>query len=395
MTQRHRIARVITRLNIGGPSIQAITLSRELTTDGFDTCLIHGHLADGEGDMRSILSADGITQLHLKDLRRPVSPGHDVRACWRLYRAFCRWRPSVVHTHMAKAGALGRLAAVAYNWTAGRSAPARLVHTYHGHVFDGYFGSPSTRVFLAVERWLARRTDVLIAISPQIRHDLLDTYRIARPDQVQIIPLGFNLDRLAAIDEAARARARAALDIPANALIVTTVGRLTAIKQHSLFLDAALRIAARQPEARFLIVGDGELRGELEHRVQALGLTAAVRFLGWRGDLETVYGATDVFVLTSRNEGTPVALIEAMASGVASVSTDVGGVRDVITDPTMGTLVPFGDPQAISDAVLRLAESAALRADTGVQARAAVLGRFNLSRLVADMRSLYLRLLTA
>jgi glycosyltransferase involved in cell wall biosynthesis len=390
-----RVARIITRLNIGGPSIQAIDLSRELSSGGFQTCLIHGHLAEGEGDMTTLLPLGETQTVYLQDLVRPISPLRDTRALWRIYRELRRWRPHVVHTHQAKAGSLGRLAAIAYNATRGTARRARLIHTYHGHVFEGYFGSASTRVFVAVERWLGRRTDALIAISPRVRSDILDTYRIARDAQVRVIPLGFNLDRLLAIAPADRAAARAAVRVPDDAIVVTTVGRLTGIKQHGLFLEMAHRLASASARFLFLIVGDGELRRELETRAAELGLESRVRFLGWRGDLETVYGATDIFVLTSRNEGTPVALIEAMAAGVASVSTDVGGVRDVVTAPGLGSLVPFGDAAALAGAVSALADAPERRAEIGLAGRASVRERFHASRLLEDIRTLYSQLACA
>lgn len=388
-----RVTRIITRLNIGGPSIQAISLSRELRTAGFDTCLIHGHLGDAEGDMTKLIPLGDTTTVYLDALMRPVSPLRDVKAFWQIYRALRRWRPAIVHTHTAKAGALGRLAAVAYNWTRGSARRARLVHTYHGHIFEGYFGSLSTMVFLGVERWLAKRTDALIAISPQVRYDLTHTYGVADEQVVSVIPLGFDLDRLLAIGPEQRAAARRALDIPADRFVVSTVGRLTAIKQHTLFLEAAERLAARCDRALFLIAGDGELRGELEALARRKGIESRVRFLGWRGDLETIYGATDVFMLTSRNEGTPVALIEAMASGIAAVSTDVGGVRDVIADTSLGALVPFGDPEALADAVASYLRSPALHDTTGRSARAAVARKFDSRRLLDDIAGLYQRLL--
>ena len=394
MTGRHlRVARIITRLNIGGPSIQAIGLSRDLEAHGFDTCLIHGRLGDGEGDMTRLLPIDDLNTVYVDNLVRPIAPFSDLRAWWRIYRALRRWQPDIVHTHMAKAGTLGRLAAVAYNRTRSAGQRARLVHTYHGHVFEGYFGSPSTRVFVAIERWIARRTDALIAISPQIAHDLAQTYRIARGAQLQLIPLGFNLDRLLAVSAGDRAPARAALGISDEAIVVSTVGRLTAIKQHTVFLDMAARVAKRSLRCVFLIVGDGELRPTLEARADELGLAGRVRFLGWRGDLDAVYAATDIFALTSRNEGTPVALIEAMAAGLASVSTDVGGVRDVVTEPELGVLVPFGDVEALSAAVIALADAPAHRSAMGRAARAAVRERFHATRLVSDIRELYARLL--
>jgi glycosyltransferase involved in cell wall biosynthesis len=390
--QRLRVARIITRLNIGGPAIQAIDLSRELRASGFDTCLIHGRLGDREGDITRLLPIDDIESVYIDALIRPIAPFRDLRAWWRIYRTLCRWEPDIVHTHMAKAGTLGRLAALAYNRTRAAGQRARLVHTYHGHVFEGYFGSPSTRVFVLVEQWIGRRTDALIAISPQIARDLVRAYRIARDAQLKLIPLGFNLDRLLAVSAADRRRARASLEILDEALVVTTVGRLTPIKQHTLFLDIAARLARVSERFVFLIVGDGELRAALEARVVALGLGGRVRFLGWRGDLERVYGATDIFVLTSRNEGTPVALIEAMAAGVASVSTDVGGVRDVVTGPELGSLVPFGDADALAGEVLALADAPARRSEIARAARASVRDRFHATRLVSDIRGLYWQL---
>ena len=388
-----RVARVITRLNIGGPSIQAIDLSRELTSRGFDTCLIHGHLANGEGDMTQLLPLGGTRTVYIDDLVRPIAPLRDLRALWRIYRTFRAWQPDIVHTHMAKAGSLGRLAGLAYNWTRPAGRRARLVHTYHGHVFEGYFGSPSTRLFLLVERWLARRSDALIAISPQVKHDLLETHGVARDAQLRLIPLGFNLDRLLVVSPVDRAKARASFELSADAFVVTTVGRLTAIKQHTLFLEMAAQLAARSDRFVFLIVGDGELRAPLEAQTRQLGLGARVRFLGWRGDLDTVYGATDIFALTSRNEGTPVALIEAMAAGVASVSTDVGGVGDVVTSPGLGSLVPFGDAAALAEAVAALAEAPGRRAEIGLAGRASVRQRFHATRLIEDITALYWQLL--
>lgn len=393
MSEPSRIARIITRLNIGGPSIQAIDLSRELAASGFETCLIHGHLAEAEGDMTVLLPLGHTKTVYIGNLVRPISPLRDLYAFWQIYRTLRMWRPSIVHTHMAKAGSVGRLAALVYNGTAGSKRRARIVHTYHGHVFDGYFASPSTKVFLAIERWLARRTDVLVAISAEVKNDLLQTYRVAREEQVRLIPLGFNLDRLLAIGADDRKKAKASLNIPDDTVVVSTVGRLTAIKQHSLFLEMSAKLAARSDRFLFLIVGDGELRQDLKAQSRRLGIEGRIRFLGWRGDLETIYGATDLFVLTSRNEGTPVALIEAMAAGVASVSTDVGGVRDVITGPQQGSLVPFGDAGALADAVSSLADAPDRREETGRAARASVRGRFHAQRLVEDIKNLYRQLL--
>jgi glycosyltransferase involved in cell wall biosynthesis len=383
-----RIIRVITRLNIGGPAIQAIALSDRLTARGFRTLLVHGRLGEREGDM-GYLAAPDVDTYAVPSLRRPIAPLHDARALVAIVQLLRRTRPAIVHTHTAKAGAVGRLAAAIYNRTTGRRAPARIVHTYHGHVLDGYFSPRAARLFTAVERQLARVTDAIVSVSPRIKHELLHDHRIGRASQHRVIPLGFDLSRLIAIDDGARREARAALDIPVDARVVSTVGRLTPIKQHQLFLKAAARIAQREPAALFVLAGDGELREELEALSRQISIHTRTRFLGWRRDLATIYAATDVFLLTSRNEGTPVALIESLASATPAVSTDVGGVRDVIDSPSVGVVVPFGDLDALADAVCGLLGDEARRRAMGARGRDAMTARYGIDRLLDDVEALY------
>jgi glycosyltransferase involved in cell wall biosynthesis len=312
-----------------------------------------------------------------------------------LYRLFQRVQPRIVHTHMAKAGLLGRLAATAFNWTRRSGPRARIVHTYHGHVLEGYFSPVMTRVFVWLERAAARLSDRLIAISPSIRRELIEVYGIGAAEQYRTVPLGFDLAALAALDDRQRVDARVALGITSDVPVVTTVGRVTAIKQPHLFLDTVARLTRTRPNLIALIAGGGELQEEAAAYARALGIEHHVRWLGWRQDLETVYGATDVFLLTSRNEGTPVALIEAMAAAVPGVSTDVGGVRDVIDSPRVGLLAPSGDAIALAAAVDRLLADPYLRRGMGTAARESVLGRFSKQRLVADIAALYQELLEA
>ncbi|HJU43023.1 MAG TPA: glycosyltransferase, partial [Vicinamibacterales bacterium] len=314
---------------------------------------------------------------------------NDLRTLFRLYREFRRTQPRIVHTHMAKAGMVGRVAAATYNLTRGRDRRARVIHTYHGHVLDGYFSAAATRVIIAVERALARVSDRIVAISPAIKSELLQTYRIGRDRQYRIVPLGFDLSPFAAVNDASRAAARQALNIRADVPVLATVGRLTAIKQPRLFLDVVRLVAERHPNVIALVAGDGELRGEVEQYAAQLGIADRVRLLGWRRDLATIYAATDVFLLTSRNEGTPVALIEAMASGTPGVSTDVGGVKDVIGGSDAGRTAPFGDAAALASAVNELLGDAALRHTMGARARARVLDRYDLNRLVSDIAAMY------
>jgi glycosyltransferase involved in cell wall biosynthesis len=386
------VVRIITRLNIGGPSIQATRLTSALEQDGFHTTLIHGRLGEGEGDM-SYLLTPGSRAIFVSTLGRPLSPVNDLRTLFGLYRELRRARPVIVHTHMAKAGLLGRTAAALYNATRGSAPRAKVVHTYHGHVLEGYFSPLMTKVFISLERMLARVSDRIIAISPAIERELRDGFHIGRADQYRVVPLGFDLSAFAAVDDAAREQARRDLAIPDSAEVISTVGRLTAIKQPRLFLDTVARIVATRPHALALIAGDGELRIELERYAIELGIADRVRFLGWRRDLPVLYAATDVFLLTSRNEGTPVALIEAMATAVPGVSTDVGGVKDVIADADLGARVADFDPSALAAAVVRYLADLSLRRETGTRARAAVIGRYGIDRLVRDMTRLYRDLL--
>ena len=386
-----RVLRLITRLNIGGPSIQAITLSERLAARGFTTRLVHGSLGAGEGDMRYLLSASADAE-HVPSLRRELSPADDYAAFARVSTILKEFRPHIVHTHMAKAGAVGRAATALYNRSAAKTERARVVHTYHGHVLEGYFSRPKTAFFVGIERLLARSTDRIVAISPAIRDELMHEHQIGRAEQYRVVPLGFDLSALSAVDDRARAAARDSLGIDRASKVVSTVGRLTAIKQHHLFLEAARIIASHEPAALFLIAGDGELRPALEQTARDLGIADRVRFLGWRRDLPVIYGATDVFLLTSRNEGTPVALIESLAAGVPGVATDVGGVRDVF-DSAIGALAAYDDAAGLAAAVSRLLGDANLRRTTGERGRTAIVARYGIDRLIGDIDALYHELL--
>jgi glycosyltransferase involved in cell wall biosynthesis len=385
-----RVLRLITRLNIGGPSIQAITLSERLTPRGFTTRLVHGSLGEGEGDMRYLLSTPANVE-YLPRLGRELSPADDYAAFRRVSAIVREFRPHIVHTHMAKAGAIGRAAAAMYNRSVAPSDRARVVHTYHGHVLEGYFSSVKTAMFVGIERLLARATDRIIAISPAIRDELIRDHRIGRPEQYRVVPLGFDLSALTAIDARARDAARQNLGIAQSAHVVSTVGRLTAIKQHHLFLETARLVAQSDPSTVFLIAGDGELRTGLEEAARDFGLADRVRFLGWQRDLAAIYGASDVFLLTSRNEGTPVALIESLAAGVPGVATDVGGVRDVLGNGSGagGVVAPHGDPVALANAVAQFLADASLRRALGERGRASVVARYGIDRLVDDIDALY------
>jgi glycosyltransferase involved in cell wall biosynthesis len=307
----------------------------------------------------------------------------DAFALRRLLGLMRSYRPQIVHTHMAKAGALGRLAAR-------RTGVPVVIHTFHGHVLEGYFSGWKGRAFLATERGLARMSDALVAVSPAVRDELL-ALGIGRPSQWRVIPVGLDLHDLLT-REVDRAQARGALGLPETGPVIGIVGRLVAIKDHATFLDAAARVARERPDATFVVAGGGELRSELEARGRHL-LGDRCRFLGWMMDLPTLYAALDVMVLTSRNEGTPVALIEAGAAGKPAVATRVGGVADVVLDERTGLLARVGDVSAIASQVLRLLVNPGEAAALGAAGREWVRARFTIDRLADDLAGLYRELL--
>jgi glycosyltransferase involved in cell wall biosynthesis len=378
-----RVLRAITRLNIGGPAIHAILLTRGLN-DGveFTSTLVAGTTSSYEGDMLDLARDKQVTPVLMPELGREISPFDDLRALARMVQVVREVRPDVMHTHMAKAGTVGRLAA--------RICGVPLVvHTYHGHVFHSYFSPTKTRLFLTIERTLGRATTRIIVVGEGQRNEIA-SYGIAPREKLVPIRLGLELDQF--LDaERFRGELRAALHVPATTPLIGIVARLVPIKAHEVFLLAATRIAKAVPEARFLVVGDGERRTELEDMASKLGLGQAVQFLGWRRDLARVYADLDVVVLTSRNEGSPVALIEALASARAVVATSVGGVTDVVIDRETGMTVRPGDAAAVAQAVIELLADEGLRTRLAEAGRRHVYPRYDSSRLVEDVRQLYLR----
>jgi len=353
----------------------------------FESCLIVGRSGRNEGDMSYLIGENNLSPpTVIPELGRSLSPLSDLVTVCKLVPTLRRQRPHIVETHTAKAGFVGRLAA--------RLAGVPVVlHVLHGHVFYGYFGRLQTRAYITIERLMARLSDRIITISESQRHDIAHVYRIARANKVLVVPLGFDLNALVEAKQTAKARFRTLCGLSADAPLVGFVGRLTSVKNPALFVHAARRVLEEAPEAHFCVVGDGELRQNVERQVAALGIADRVHLAGWQRDMPAVYAALDVLVLTSLNEGTPVTAIEALAAGVPVVATDVGGVADVVRDKETGLLVPPGDAGALARSV------SALLSDTGrglAMAQAGqqdVLARFGRDRLIADMEELYLSLL--
>jgi glycosyltransferase involved in cell wall biosynthesis len=377
-----RVLRVFSRLNIGGPSLHVIHLSSGLVRHGFETKLVVGKTDGREGDFFDLAEARGVRPEIIDDLGRAIHPARDTFALIRLYRAMRAFRPEIVHTHTAKAGALGRIAAKA-------AGVRTLVHTYHGHVLSGYFNPVVSSFFRRVESSLAPFTDSLLTVSESVKEDLV-RLKVARADRVRVMPLGLDLEPLA--KPLPRGSLRREAGWTDTARVVGIVGRLVSIKDLDTFLDAATIATRASDDLRFAIVGDGEERHRLEAKAAPLG--NRVHFFGWRKDPDAVLGDMDLVVNTSLNEGTPVALIEALAAGRPVVATSVGGTPDLLDNGRFGTLVTPRSPEAVAaamSAALAPGSTALARAEDG---RKEVLRKYSVSRLVEDMAALYRSLLS-
>jgi glycosyltransferase involved in cell wall biosynthesis len=415
-----KIVRIIARLNVGGPAKHVAWLTAAARRAGLDSLLVAGTVPPGEDDMTYFARAEGVEPLIIPEMSREISP-QDAVTVWKLWRLFVRERPDIVHTHTAKAGTVGRAAGWLYRWVTpsvlrGRPRACRFVHTYHGHIFHSYYGRWKTRLFLAVERLLARAaTDRIVVISPQQFREIHEQFGVGRAAQFRVIPLG--LDTKVFTDwRARRTKARAAFGAGEGDVLVGIVGRLTEIKNHELFLEAVARFIERRPaheadaqaddapRARFLVIGDGHLRTSLEERARTLGIEGVVTFTGTRDDPADFYAALDVVALTSLNEGTPLTLIEAMACERMVVATSVGGVVDLIGEPLTGerrtddegyTVCERGlsvrprDAAAFSRALARAVEDADLRRTSGARGRAFVVSHYSKERLVGDVLGMY------
>jgi glycosyltransferase involved in cell wall biosynthesis len=380
-----RVLRVIARLNMGGPAHHVSLLSGMLDRNGYETLLLHGDVGPGEASLLDVAARHGAVVESVPGLGPRLNPVQDLRALAALVRRTRNVRPDIVHTHTAKAGLLGRLAAV----LAGRPRPL-IVHTYHGHVLEGYFGPVASRLYRTLERLLARPSDVLIGVSEATVSDLV-RLRVAPRSKFRVIPIGLDLAPFIAAGDAERAGFRAGCGAGPGDVLVTFVGRLVPIKRVDVALEAVARARGMGAPVRLAVVGDGELRGGLEERSRALGLDGAVRFLGYRPDMPAVAAGSDLALLSSDNEGTPVSLIEAAAAGRPAAATAVGGVPDVVS-PATGALVPRGDAEALGAAVARLASDSDERPRMGQAARRHVVERFSVERLIRDIDELYAEL---
>jgi len=381
--KRIKIIRIIARLNIGGPAIHTTLLTKGLDAKRFESILVSGRPEPNEGDMSYLAKEMGLKTRFISGLRRSIGL-RDIKAFWQIFNYIRREKPDIVHTHTAKAGTLGRIAAIL------AGVPIK-VHTFHGHTFHNYFGAKVTSLFLFVERILARFTDKTITLSKGQFEEICYKFNVTSPYKTSIIPLGFDLKPFLEC-ETKKGFLRARLGIKKEERLVGIIGRPVPVKNHALFLHAARRILDRKKNVRFLMVGGERLPENMKVLCEELKLGDRLIFLGWERDMSVIYADLDVVGLTSLNEGTPVSLIEAMASAKAIVATDVGGVKDIVRHGVRGYLVPSQDTAAFADATIELLNNGHLAREFGSNGREFAKKNFSKERLEEDTEHLYQKL---
>ncbi len=383
-----KVLRVIARLNMGGPALHVAYLAAGLRDRGYETTLVAGTLARGEDSMAFVADELGVKVERVPALSREISPLHDTRAIFEVARLIRRERPQILHTHTAKAGAVGRIAAL----LAGGARPPIVVHTFHGHVLRGYFDPVRTYGFRLLERWLATKTTKLIAVSPQVRDDLV-ALGVAPAEKFAVIRLGIELEQRVTVGPGARAETRRLLGVPEDAFVVGWIGRMTGVKNTDDVLAATKLLRDRGVNGYLLMVGDGPDRERLERRAHELGIVKRCLFLGYQEEVASWYAGFDAMILPSVNEGTPVSAIESLAAGRPVVATRVGGVPDVVDEGEDGFLVEPGKPEELAERLERLARDPGLRERMGDYGREHVPARYAVERLVDDVDRLYRELL--
>ncbi|MCB9224104.1 MAG: glycosyltransferase [Crocinitomicaceae bacterium] len=384
-----KVLRIINRFNLGGPTYNATFLTAFISDD-FETKLIGGKHEEHEGESTFIPENYGVKYELIEELQREISFKADRKALKKIREIIREYKPDVVHTHASKAGFVGRYAAY-------KEGVPVIVHTFHGHVFHSYFGSLKTSLFKSIERFLAIKTDAIIAISELQKQELTDKFQIAKPDKFRIIPLGFDLSRFQ-VDLSDRKKTfRSAHSIKDDEITIGIIGRLTAIKNHQLFIDSIdYALQNSDKKIRVFIIGDGELMSEIKESVKVLedriGRQVFI-FTSWIKQIETALPGLDLVCLTSLNEGTPVSLIEAQAAQVPVITTNVGGVKDVVKDGETGIIINSFDPKDFGSAILSLVDSSEKREKMSQNGWNHVREKYHYQRLCNDVEQLYKELL--
>ena len=393
-----RVLRIVNRMIIGGPIFNVSYLSKYLAPD-FETVLVSGQKEEAEEDSEFIAKNLGLIPLHVESMKKSLTePWNDIAAYKEIKKIIKEFKPHIVHTHAAKAGFVGRLAALHCN------VPV-ILHTFHGHYFHSYFSKFKTNTLLNIERYLAKKTDGIIAISPEQVTDLSSIYKVTKPSKTFLVPLGLDLEKFSQNAEAKRQAFRQEFAIDDDTICVGIIGRIVPVKNHGFFNQVAKNVldAGLKTKVKFFIIGDGENRLDIEKNIQDLGIAYTnehqkdsskdIIFTSWRKDMDAVLAGLDIIALTSLNEGTPVTLIEAQASKKAIVSTNVGGINFVVDANKSAYLVDKTDIDGFTEKLIQLIESPTLRLQMGECGYNHVIQQFSVHRLVNDTKNLYYKLL--
>lgn len=393
MARKPKILRIINRFNLGGPTFNAAYLTKYLSDD-FETLLIGGVKDESEDSSEFILEKLDLKPNYIKNMYREVSFKNDRAAYTEIKQIIAEFKPDIVHTHASKAGFLGRLAA-------SKMKVPVIVHTFHGHVLHSYFGALKTNVYKNIERYLAKKTTRIIAISPIQKEELSSHHKIAKPGKFTVVKLGFDLEKFHTDQASKRIAFRKKYDIEDDVICVAIIGRLVPIKNHSLFLEA-FKSATQHTNKKVLalIVGDGECKSDLIALCRTIqldekkkGQDGQVLFTSWIKNVDEVLAGSDIVALSSLNEGTPVTLIEAQAASKPIVSTNVGGIEDIVIKDQTALLSPSKDVDALSKNLVKLIDNYELRLSMAAVGKTFALKNFNYSRLTAEIRDLYFQLL--
>lgn len=387
-----RVLRIHNRLIIGGPAINVTYLTKYMAPD-FETMLVIGDKDSHEQDADHLIMNLGLDPVVIPEMKRDISPLNDGIAYQKIKALIEKFKPDIVHTHAAKSGVIGRLAADACK------VPV-ILHTFHGHVFHSYFGKFKTNTFIQIERYLARRSTGIIAISDTQKHELANVYHICDEKKIKKIPLGLDLDKFQVHQEIKRVEFRKQFNLNTDDIAIGIIGRVVPVKNHSLFVAAAKKVLAQTDlPVKFVIVGDGDMRPQMEQEFLAAGIDytyhpidpreATAVCTSWQTDMDYVLSGLDIVALTSHNEGTPVSLIEAQAASKPIVSTNVGGVQDVVTDNQTGFITEPGDADAFAAALLQFINNPEKRNYFGQLGKTFAHQHYSYQRLVRDMSDYY------
>ncbi len=392
-----KVLRVLNRMAIGGPVLNATYLSKYLSPE-FETLLVVGERECHEQSASFIAQQLGVDVVTIPQMKRAVHPVQDLQAFQSLRKLIKDFEPDVVHTHASKPGVLGRLAASV------QGVPA-IVHTFHGHTFNSYFNSFASNVYINTERLLARKSTAIVAISQTQKKELVEDFRIAPEEKFRVIQLGLDLDKFTVQQEEKRTQFRKEFNVADDEIAIGIIGRLVPVKNHGLFLKAIAHLLSNATKKiKAFIVGDGETRAALESQAAELNIKFSVQsnkshphplvFTSWRSDVDVINAGLDIVALTSLNEGTPVSLIEAQAASKPIVSTRVGGIADIVTEGRTALLADVIDTGGFCRHLLNLVQDDALRANLGNDSSYTVMRRFSYQRLVRDTSDLYYELLS-